>query len=83
MEMVTVLRMRYACELLINTGYMIKAIASFIGYGDAFSFSAAFKKHTGLSPRQFRNQNRKQRSKIEEVKLDFQKKSVMKGIKNV
>lgn len=83
MEMVTILRMRHAYELLINTGYMVKAIARFVGYGDAFSFSAAFKKHTGSSPRQFRNQNRKQRSKTENPKLDFHKKTVLKGLKNV
>lgn len=60
MEMVTLLRMRNAQELLINTNYKVKVIAGLVGYGDAFSFSSAFKKHTGKSPRQFQKENRKE-----------------------
>jgi AraC-like DNA-binding protein/quercetin dioxygenase-like cupin family protein len=57
MEMVTLLRMRQAQELLINTNYMVKEIARLLAYSDAFSFSAAFKKHVGCSPRAFRKEN--------------------------
>lgn len=73
MEMVTLLRMRQAQELLINTNYMIKEISRLLAYGDAFSFSAAFKKHAGCSPRAFRNQNRKRHPETEEVPRSFRK----------
>jgi AraC-like DNA-binding protein/quercetin dioxygenase-like cupin family protein len=73
MEMVTILRMRHAQELLISTSYMIKAIAQLVGYGDAFSFSTAFKKHAGCSPREFRNQSRKGRPEPETVKWSYHK----------
>lgn len=81
MEMVTLLRMRNAQELLINTNYMIKVIARLVGYGDAFSFSAAFKKHTGKSPRLFQKENRKE-VPSEIVKWNFRKKTAVKGVKN-
>ncbi len=54
MEMVTRLRMQQAQEYLINTDFMIKSIARLLGYADSFSFSAAFKRHAGSSPKQFR-----------------------------
>ncbi|MGA2914699.1 MAG: AraC family transcriptional regulator [Sedimentisphaerales bacterium] len=80
MEMVTLLRMRHAQELLINTNYMIKVIAKLVGYGDAFSFSAAFKKHSGCSPRQFQNNNRKNLPATEEIKWGSRKKAQTKGV---
>jgi AraC-like DNA-binding protein len=80
MEMVTLLRMRHAQELLINTNYMVKAIARLVGYSDAFGFSAAFKKHTGRSPRQFQNENRKESSGTQEAQRSAQKKLQPKGI---
>ena len=83
MEMVTLLRMRHARELLINTGYAVKAISGLVGYGDAFSFSAAFKKHTGLSPRQFRIENQKKRSVEQEPKWPLHKKKTQKRRQNV
>ena len=54
MEMVTRLRMQQAQEFLLNTDYMIKSIARLLGYSDSFSFSAAFKKYAGCSPKKFR-----------------------------
>ena len=54
MEMVTRLRMQQAQEYLLNTDYMIKSIARLLGYSDSFSFSAAFKRYVGCSPKQFR-----------------------------
>ncbi|MDY4222922.1 MAG: AraC family transcriptional regulator [Candidatus Faecousia sp.] len=33
----------------------IEAIASKVGYGDAFTFAKAFKRHTGKSPTEYRN----------------------------
>ncbi|HAL44311.1 MAG: hypothetical protein A2Y12_15320 [Planctomycetes bacterium GWF2_42_9] len=78
MEMVTLLRMRNAQELLINTNYKVKVIAGLVGYGDAFSFSAAFKKHTGKSPRQFQKENRKE-VQPEVIKWNVRKRTHLKG----
>lgn len=60
MEMVARLRMQQAQEYLISTDYMIKSIARLLGYSDSFSFSAAFKRHIGTSPKQFRDKHIKQ-----------------------
>lgn len=57
LEMVTHLRMQQAQEYLISTNYMIKSIARLMGYADSFSFSAAFKRYSGSSPRQFRQKH--------------------------
>jgi AraC-like DNA-binding protein len=54
MEMVTQMRMHQAQELLTNTDNLVKSIAFLLGYSDSFSFSAAFKRYTGYSPREFR-----------------------------
>jgi AraC-like DNA-binding protein len=59
MEMVTILRMQQAEEYLVNTDQMIKSIAYTLGYADCFSFSAAFKRYSGHSPREYRNKNLK------------------------
>ncbi len=56
-EMVTRLRMHQAKELLINTDNLVKSVAYLLGYADPFSFSAAFKRYTGYSPREFRRRN--------------------------
>ncbi len=56
-EMVTRLRMQQAQEYLISTDYMIKSIARLLGYSDSFSFSAAFKRYSGCSPRKFRDKH--------------------------
>lgn len=58
MEMVTRIRMQQAQELLISTSHQVKAIAAHLGYADSFSFSTAFKRYSGLSPREFRNRRR-------------------------
>jgi AraC-like DNA-binding protein len=55
MEMVTRLRIQRAQELLKASDYSIKSIADRVGYIDPFSFSSAFKRHVGCSPRGFRN----------------------------
>jgi AraC-like DNA-binding protein len=48
------LRQRRAAELLLGTDAKLEVIAEAVGYGDAFAFSAAFKKWCGLPPREFR-----------------------------
>jgi len=57
MEMVTQMRMHQAQELLTNTDNQVKSIAPLLGYSDSFSFSAAFKRYTGCSPREYRNRS--------------------------
>jgi AraC-like DNA-binding protein len=55
MRMVTRLRLQAAQELLRNTTLTLDAIAGKVGYNNAFSFSAAFKKYFGMPPSRFRN----------------------------
>ncbi|MET9638552.1 AraC family transcriptional regulator [Streptomyces virginiae] len=47
-------RMDDAEALLADTDLSIGQIAKTVGYADAFGFSAAFKRHKGLSPSTFR-----------------------------
>lgn len=49
------LRMEAAATLLRYTGEKISAIAARVGYGDAFAFSTAFRRHFGCSPRAYRS----------------------------
>ena len=49
-------RINLAKSKLLDETYTIEQIAVQLGYSDAFSFSAQFKKHTGLSPSAFRRQ---------------------------
>ncbi|MFJ5774523.1 AraC family transcriptional regulator [Streptomyces sp. NPDC093094] len=51
---VTECRMDDAEALLADTDLSIARIAKTVGYADAFGFSAAFKRHKGLSPSTFR-----------------------------
>lgn len=48
------LRVQRAMGLLARQGASIVAVADAVGYADPFVFSKAFKKVTGVSPRQFR-----------------------------
>ncbi|MFX0577935.1 AraC family transcriptional regulator [Nocardia nepalensis] len=47
-------RINEAEELLAATDFTIAQVAKTVGYADPFGFSAAFKRHTGLSPTAFR-----------------------------
>lgn len=53
----TTLRMLQAMEQLSQTDETLERIARQVGYQDAFSFSKAFKKAFGLSPRAFRQKD--------------------------
>ena len=48
------LRMNAACDLLLNTDMNVKQIAFLIGYNDPHFFSKLFKKHMGVSPKNYK-----------------------------
>ncbi|MEK8128248.1 response regulator [Paenibacillus filicis] len=54
----TELRMDKARMLLANTGMTVSEMANTLGYADENYFSKVFKKHTGLSPLQYRKEHR-------------------------
>lgn len=56
-EFLTQLRVKKAKELLLSTSLNICEIAYSVGYTDAFLFSKLIKKHTGISPSGYREQN--------------------------
>ncbi len=51
------LRMQKAMQLLAETRQTLEQVAQAVGYQDAFGFSKVFKRTTGQSPRQFRDQD--------------------------
>jgi len=53
------LRMQRVSLLLSTTDLTLEQISAQVGYGDAFSLSAAYRRHAGISPRQFRESLRK------------------------
>ena len=54
MEYAVQLRMNEACYLLANPNLRIDEIAAQLGYADPGYFTRVFKKHEGMSPRQYR-----------------------------
>ncbi|MBH9579431.1 AraC family transcriptional regulator [Inhella proteolytica] len=56
------LRLQAAMRLLGNTDQTLEQVARAVGYQDAFSFSKAFKREVGLSPREFRRQDADERA---------------------
>lgn len=52
-------RMKKAGELLLQTDYEIRLIASSVGYSDQLAFSKVFKQYYGCAPTQFRSKNQK------------------------
>ena len=55
-EYLTELRMNRAKELLRTTQMRSSDIAYAVGYNDPHYFSYLFKKHTGMTPRDFRKE---------------------------
>ena len=54
------LKIKKAERLLSTSSNSIKIIANSVGFIDALAFSKAFKKHTGYSPKTFRQKNKGQ-----------------------
>jgi AraC-like DNA-binding protein len=54
----TRVRMDHACALLDQPQASLAEIARAVGYADAFAFSKAFKRHTGVSPLRYRSDSR-------------------------
>lgn len=53
-QFLTQLRMDQAKELLASSDLTVQAIAHSVGYNDSFTFSKAFKRYQGLSPKSWR-----------------------------
>jgi AraC-like DNA-binding protein len=49
---------RRACSLLLESNETLAAIAADLGFHDAFHLSKRFKQVVGMSPQEFRRQNR-------------------------
>ena len=63
------LRMEKAKTLLLQSTLSVKEIASLCGYRDPFNFTNAFRHCAGVSPRDYRKQNRKHPDSAESVQL--------------
>jgi two-component system response regulator YesN len=54
------LRMKEAKKLLVNTTFKIYRVAEMIGYSDYKYFSVQFKKYAAMTPKEYRNQGRRE-----------------------
>ncbi|HIZ84766.1 MAG TPA: AraC family transcriptional regulator [Firmicutes bacterium] len=55
-QYLTLLRLTYGCQLLLQSGLAVQDIAVRCGFGDASGFIQAFKKRYGATPHQYRRQ---------------------------
>ena len=58
MSFLTSWRMALAADLLVAGDATVGAVAHTVGYGSPFTFSTAFKREYGLSPKAFRDRAR-------------------------
>ena len=56
LEYLTDLRIEKAKSLLVTTDFKLYEIAEKCGYADPHYFSVIFKKHTGMTPKDYRNE---------------------------
>ena len=57
MQYIVSLRITSAKNLIDNTDYNITQISETVGYDNSMYFSRIFKKHTGMSPTEYRKRN--------------------------
>lgn len=58
-EFIREIRMNEICRQLVDTNNKVSDIASSCGYNDTKTFYTAFKKHTGLTPKEYRDKQRR------------------------
>ena len=59
MQYILSLRINGAISLMDTTTYNISQIAASVGYDNPLYFSRLFKKHTGFSPSEYKNKDKK------------------------
>jgi two-component system response regulator YesN len=59
-EYLTKTRVKHACEILKNTAILVYEVGERVGYSDYFYFCRIFKKATGKTPTQYRDESQKQ-----------------------
>jgi AraC-like DNA-binding protein len=59
-DYITLSKLNYSCELLRQTDLSIKEVGESVGYSDPQYFNRIFRKHFGLPPGAYRNQNKNQ-----------------------
>ena len=57
MQYIISLRITSAMNMLDNTDYSMARIAEAVGYDNPLYFSRIFKKHTGMSPSDYKKKN--------------------------
>lgn len=55
MSYLTGWRLALAADLLRETDATVGAVARQVGYGSSFALNTAFKRHRGVSPREYRS----------------------------
>ena len=58
LQYIVSLRITNSMNLMDNTNYNINQIAAAVGYDNAQYFSRLFKKHTGMTPSEYKNRER-------------------------
>jgi len=69
MAFLTGWRMALAADLLLEPGASVTAVARRVGYGSPFTFSTAFKRTYGVSPRAYRDGKRSESSAVDSATL--------------
>ena len=59
LEVLTEIRLEYAKQYLLRTDYDIRKISRLVGFGSEIYFSNCFKKHLGISPKNYRKKYEK------------------------